>query len=137
MYRKKYNACRIVVIPSIENPNLRVPYGKWDVDYYPQAGIEDFVKLINDASIVCTDSFHATAISINLKKNFVEFMRFTLDDPKSQNSRITDILKRYNLENRIYGSKSDFCNIDYAKVMPILQQDIDSSVEFLINALEN
>ena len=134
---KKYNACRIVVIPSIENPNLRVPYGKWDVDYYPQAGIEDFVKLINGASIVCTDSFHATAISINLKKNFVEFMRFTLDDPKSQNSRITDILKRYNLQNRIYGSNTDFCNIDYAQVMPILQQDIDSSVEFLKNALEN
>ena len=125
------------MIPSIENPNLRVPNGNCEVDYIPQAGIEDFVRLINDASIICTDSFHATAISINLKKNFVEFMRFSLDDPKSQNSRITDILKRYNLEDRVYGRDTDFCNIDYAKVMPILQQDIDNSVEFLKNALEN
>lgn len=58
---------------------------------------------------MCTDSFHATAICINLQKDFIEFLRFKETDTKSQNSRIKDILERYELTNRIYSSNNIEC----------------------------
>jgi hypothetical protein len=45
----------------------------------------DFVNLIDKAELVCTDSFHATALSINLKNDFIEFLRF---DEKDSDHRI-------------------------------------------------
>ena len=93
----------IVIITSLENPSF----------YYDNAivcrdaGPIEFVKLIKNATIVCTDSFHATAMSINLSIDFVEFIRFNDNDLESQNSRIYDILNRYNLLYKIYNKYND------------------------------
>lgn len=133
----KKNIHHIIIVPSIENPNFKITDSTFCVDYYPDAGIEDFLRFIYKSKLVCTDSFHATAISINLKKNFVEFMRFSIKDPKSQNTRIIDILKRYNLENRLYHDDMDIIDIDYSSVFPLLERDIYESTNCLIKALED
>lgn len=73
---------------------------------YWDAGPIEFIRLIKDSSFVCTDSFHATAVSINLEKNFVEFMRFKDSDKSSQNSRIYDVLNHYGLSSRIYNNEN-------------------------------
>lgn len=106
---------------------------------YRKAGPAEFVDLIKRAKYVCTDSFHATALSINFSVPFVEFMRFKDNDPKSQNSRIYDVLNHYGLMNCIYkpNSKEWQKPIDYGKVQEILQMDRKDSEEFLINSIEN
>ena len=62
----------------------------------------EFVFLIMHAKLVCTDSFHATALAINLKIDFVDFLRFSSLDKNSQNSRIYDLLCHYRLDYKLY-----------------------------------
>lgn len=103
------------------------------------AGPIEFVDLIMKSSLVCTDSFHATALSLNFMKNFVEFMRFSNEDTYSQNSRIVDLLERYNLIGRIFSENSiTWANdIDYSAVSLKIESDREGSIKYLINAIEN
>lgn len=98
----------------------------------------EFVKLIKESTFVCTDSFHATAISINLNKDFVEFMRFKDSDKVSQNSRIYDVLNHYQLMNRIYSDKttewSDSIDFKYSNML--LEEDRKYSLDYLVNAIK-
>lgn len=124
----------IVILPAIENPNVTF-HG---ATIYKDASPVEFVYLIQHANLVCTDSFHATALSINNSVPFVEFMRFKDSDELSQNSRIYDVLGRYNLMDRIYKKNSEawLSEIDYQAVQDILAVDRKSSLDFLINAIE-
>lgn len=129
---------KIIVFCSMENSRTRfknIP----NIIYLKDSGIEDFVYLISQAKTICTDSFHATAICINLQKDFIEFLRFNDKDGKSQNSRITDILGRYQLTNRIYSSNNIEClnAIQYQNKMEVLRHDIEDSVMFLQQAITN
>lgn len=133
--KKAYGIEDIVIVSSEENPDFNVD----NAIVYSSASPLEFVKLIENSSLVCTDSFHATAISINCKIDFVEFLRFKDGDKKSQNSRIYDLLNHYMLMNRIYsdsqtGWKS---SIDYTIPQSILISDRKESVDYLINAIDN
>lgn len=61
---------------------------------------EEFVRVINDAKFICTDSFHGVAFSINLYKDFYVYNR-EYSAGTGQNTRIECILKRYNLISRL------------------------------------
>lgn len=133
---KEYKIKDIVIIPAAENKSFHVP----ESIVYGSAGPKEFIYLIQHATLVCTDSFHATAISINLSINFVEFLRFNDTDKISQNSRIHDLLNRYNLHSRIYSSNNTrgwLKNIDYTSVQTALASDRIKSVQFLINSIEH
>lgn len=86
--------------------------------------------------MVCTDSFHATALSIILSKQFVEFKRFSDDDQTSQNSRIVDLLEFYGLQDRF-----DLCNahcaIDYTAVQNRLKQARKESEQYIVANIMN
>lgn len=58
----------------------------------------EFVYCIKNASIVCTDSFHATVFSILYKIPFVAFNR--VEGKRSMGSRIQTLLKNFGLEER-------------------------------------
>ena len=58
-----------------------------------------YVSLIDCAEYILTDSFHSTLFSINFSKKFYTFHRQYLFRP--QTSRISDLLKRYNLNYRL------------------------------------
>lgn len=107
------------------------------INYFDSGPIE-FVKLIKNAKFVCTDSFHATALSLNLKKDFVEFMRFKNTDKSSQNSRIYDVLNHYGLGSRIFSAKrTDWGTpINYVSITKQLNSDREKSINFLVNAIE-
>ena len=64
-------------------------------------GPKEFVNLINYAELVITDSFHATAFSINLNVPFVCMLRNSVKETNNMNSRIHDILALFKLENRL------------------------------------
>lgn len=119
-------------IPSVENMGIDLP-GKKITD----AGLEDFLSFIDNAELVLTDSFHATALSLIFEKQFFEFVRFKNDDTKSQNSRIYDLLARYGLSYRIYegGDSVLLSKIDYDDVNKQLQRDIEFSKQYLDTAI--
>lgn len=89
----------------------------------------DFLSLMNYADYVITNSFHGTAFSINLNKQFSVFM------PSHFSTRIDNILQKCNLKERLLtGHESiDFWNqtIDYATPNTILDGLRGESISFL------
>ena len=124
----------VIVIPAVENPNFEI---KGSI-VYRDAAVAEFVKLIKNAAWVCTDSFHATALSINIGKNFTEFLRFKDSDQGSQNSRIYDVLDTFMLQNRLYNEMQDLWSkpIDYKESHAILDHLRKDSTDWLVNAIE-
>lgn len=59
------------------------------------AGPEDFVSLIKHATVVFTNSFHATAISIKLGVPF-----FNFEESGSNDNRKKDLLERFGIKDR-------------------------------------
>ena len=134
--RIKYEIETVIVIPAEEHSDLLFPS---NVQIYRDAGPVEFVHLIQHATVVCTDSFHATVLSINFNINFVEFVRFAINDDKSQNSRINDLLSHYHLENRIYNENSEEWSksINYLPVNEFLEEDRQKALNYLTKALED
>lgn len=65
------------------------------------AGPAEFISLIKHAKLVLTDSFHATAFSINLGTPFLSLARFAKDDSRGMNSRLHTILGAMELTDRL------------------------------------
>lgn len=124
----------VIIIPALEYKNINILNGI----VYNNADPYDFVNLISHSTCVCTDSFHATAISIILRKDFIEFLRFKDEDKSSQNSRIYDMLKHYGLMKRLYKTydESLFDSIDYTEVTRILMLDREECLGFLKYSIE-
>lgn len=102
----------------------------------------DFVHLIQNADLVCTDSFHGTAFSIIFKKNFVTFERFRSSSPLSTNSRIHSLLDKLNLRDRLATDVASATliasnSIDHNRTQLILESLRNSSRQFLGNALSS
>ena len=93
----------------------------------------DFLSLMIYADFVITNSFHGTAFSINLHKEFFVFM------PSKFSTRITSVLEMCNLEKRLLKSgfkDSDFeNNIDWVEVEQVLDKERIKSMSFLKRAL--
>lgn len=66
------------------------------------AGPEDFINLINNASIVFTDSFHGTAFSINLNKPF-----YSLTPGKEGDVRKREVIDMLGVGDRIITSHEE------------------------------
>lgn len=56
-------------------------------------GPAEFIDLIRNASMVCTDSFHGMVFSTIFKRPFVAFERFDSQKSNSQNTRIYNFLQ--------------------------------------------
>jgi len=124
---------RVVVVPACENPGFAYENAEVISDVDPT----DFVKILLSASLVCTDSFHATAICINVEKPFVEFLRFSDMDIQSQNARIHDLLEQYHFESRMYCVDSDswYQPMDFTEARRILVSDRSRSINYLVHAI--
>ena len=67
----------------------------------------NFINYIKHAEYVITTSFHATVFSIIYQKNF-----FIIPHKKT-GERVTNLLEKLNIQNRVYYSLSEFINCDY------------------------
>lgn len=105
-----------------------------DVKEIMTAGPSDFVGLFSRAEFVVTNSFHGTVFSINFSKPFYSVIK----KHHSTNSRLTSILKKLNLEDRIVSVDSplpEINNIDYTIPLEKLAEERKHSVEYLKKAL--
>ena len=100
------------------------------------AGVEDFLSLIYHAKFIITDSFHCIAFSLIFNKQFVYLPAI------DSSMRIENLLSYFNLEKQIITgidnprNVSDY-HIDYSRVNPILNEKIEKSKKYLIDALKH
>ena len=90
----------------------------------------DFLQLAYDAEYIIGNSFHAVLFSIIFKKEF-----FIVRREDGLNSRMEDILRRYNLITRAVVSQIDdnklLEKIDYNNMLEQLNIDIERSKSFI------
>lgn len=106
------------------------------------AGPKEFLGMINNASLVITDSFHATAFSINFNRPFFSLLRNEETEMNNMNSRITNILRVTSLEQRLIASEADFPelqldDIDYSLVNESIIARRASDKQFLLDSLNS
>lgn len=100
--------------------------------------IFEFISLIDNASLVLTDSFHATAFSINMNTEPICLY------PSEYSGRISEFLGMINCLERHPSSYSDFGilqhHIDFNDVNTILDRErkkVDSFLETIKNSIRN
>lgn len=97
----------------------------------------DFVNLIKNAEYVVTTSFHAVVFSIIFNKRF-----FVIPHRKT-GSRVTNLIEKLDIENRMFYNFHDFKDIDYKfntnweKAEKILEKEREKSITWLKNAIEH
>lgn len=109
------------------NDNGKLPYA--DVNISDASPLE-FLSLINNADVVISNSFHATAFSIILNKDFYVYpvIRHTNE------SRMIDLLNQFYLFDR-YNANEIQDSINWINVNKICKEKRQSACNFLLNAI--
>lgn len=101
---------------------------------YCNIKVEDFLALIDNARYVITDSFHATAFSINFNTEFI------IVYPNKYSTRLQSILRLLNLENRVAKDENDLSvlnnHISFSKVNEIMKEERKKSIGWLNETLK-
>ena len=128
-----------IIIPSGENPLFSLPRAT----VVKNAGVHEFITLVQGASLVITDSYHGTALSIALERQFINLKRFKDNEVSSQNIRLKDLLDRLGIASRTIQEQvtkitgKDLLPIDYDAVRPQLEQLRAESNLYLDKALSD
>lgn len=105
-----------------------------DVEEIMTAGPSDFIGLFANAEFVVTNSFHGTVFSINFSKPFYSVIK----SQHSTNSRLTSILSKLNLQNRILSVGSplpDIEDIDFSVPHMKLELERQQSLSYIRKSL--
>lgn len=91
----------------------------------------EFLWLVENAKLVCTDSFHASVFSILLSTPFVVYGR------AGMNSRITTLLGKFNLQDRMAENMEDkkLFDINFENRDIVIEEEKKNVYEFLNKAL--
>lgn len=95
-----------------------------------------FVSLISSANYVFTDSYHAIMLALILNTNLVIFNR---NGGESMNTRIIEIVQKYNLESCLFDNcKGELLpNYDKNTIQQILERERDIADEYYKNFFQN
>lgn len=130
---KKETGYNVIVVPINDQAYLN------DFKKYVKVSPAEFLLLIKNAEIICTDSFHATVFSILFGKEFYTLKRFSDSNSKGQNGRLEYLLSKYGLSDRLIKDESHFertGEIDYKQVFKIIEEERVVSKQWLKKALE-
>lgn len=118
---------------------IGIPYEFEDMSYCDRVvptGPVEFLELVDNASVVLTDSFHGTAFSINLHTPFYVFGR-DYGTAHSQNSRVESILRKMNMINRFDPTDAvaslDIIDFDYSE--KVLAEERGKAMDYIQDAL--
>ena len=124
--------CKAVVIPMKDKDR------EMKGADFVEAGPYEFLYLIDHAEYVCTDSFHAIAISITFHKLFSVMERKITAYGASQSSRIEEVINRYHLNDCLFiRSQSTVNSIDYNMVDKMISEERKKSLSILADMLKN
>lgn len=110
-----------------------------DINYgdgilYKDGGPYEWVYLLSHASLICMDSFHATVFALKFHKDFVHILKTKGDvNTSSQNSRMYDLLNRYNIAYKMYNKNTTGWSkpIYYEEIDKIISYEITDSFKYL------
>ena len=100
-----------------------------------QSGPQEFISLISNAKLICTDSFQACVFSILFNKPFVVFDRD--GNGAGMNSRINTLLDKYDLKKRQYCNieKSEIFNCEYDVFNKKIVNERKAALKYIENNL--
>lgn len=139
--RKAYQFCKERGITAVTIPHLQTGYKKEDIEFSDvqifNATPQQWVGLILNAKYVFTDSFHGTAFSIKLCKQFYSFDRDLHENRHSGTSRLLSLFIQLGIEDRMIGKDDALCErkVNYLEVNQKLGKLVEKSHDFLDNAL--
>lgn len=96
----------------------------------------EFIALINNAELMCTDSFHGIVFSLIMKTNFMLFNR--KDKEISMNSRLETLLSKFDMQSRLDKNITDdkqIFNTDFSNVDKVINTEKEKAINYLKNAL--
>ena len=87
-------------------------------------GPDKFLSLLQNAAIVCTDSFHGTAFSINFNVPFFAFCKTRDTEKGSENSRLYSALEMFALSGRLVSGSAipEKLEVDFSHANEVLAQ---------------
>lgn len=103
-------------------------------------GPGEFLYAIKNATMIFTDSFHATVFSIIYNKEFLTFPRHEQTKRVTMNSRMENLLEMLEIEDRYISSADSYkedrlFEISYEKANKILLEKREESISYLTTAL--
>lgn len=115
---------------------LKIYYASYSLHEFYKKGkmkcnikVEDFLALIKNAKYVVTDSFHATAFSINFNTQFMIVF------PEKYSTRVKSILEITKLESRIVKDSNDISlgneKIDFREANEILRKKREEANKYI------
>lgn len=125
---RKQTGLPIVMLSISMVHSIRMPYNKLIMS----AGPKEFLNLIYNAKYVVSGSFHAIAFSIIFKKTFYAI------PVKKNDSRITDILSRFDLDSQMILSVEQISSDlkpDYSSIDEKMDSQRNDSLMYLKNSI--
>ena len=96
----------------------------------------EFIWLINNCELMCTDSFHGAVFSLIMKRPFIVFERKS--EGASINSRLETLLSKFDMECRLdknICNNGQVFNVDFENVDRIINNEKEKTFNYLKNAL--
>lgn len=102
----------------------------------------EFISLVKNAKYVIGDSFHMCVFSLIFKKQFLVLDRYSDNGSDSRNTRIENILEKFQLKDRHVRKNDDIADkmikdIDYNTVDVIYKKWYEESMHYLTNSLDS
>lgn len=100
---------------------------------YYTCGPSEFLYLVKNASLICTDSFHASVFSILFNNTFIFYDREE-KNLVNMNSRVVTLLSKLKINDRIYNGESitdGNLKHDYSLAYSILNSERSKAMNFL------
>lgn len=100
------------------------------------AGPGEFISLISNASLVCSDSFHCIVFSIIFSRSFLVYARQGSENYMT--SRLDTLLKKFGFENRWKHMvlEEDYLKCDFSAVPELLEKEQKQFMEYLSDVLK-
>lgn len=105
-----------------------------------KTGPSEFIGLIKNASLVCTDSFHGVAFSIINNIPFFAFSRYSVNTvAKNMESRIISLQKKLGMEEKVLDRLSIDAkfNDDYSYVNKRISQESEKFEDYIKKSIDN
>lgn len=101
------------------------------------AGPGEFISLISNANLICSDSFHCIAFSIIFEKPFIVYSRIGNEDYMA--SRLDTLLNKFGFEDRWINilPESKYLNSDYSNISTLMKKEQETFIQYLLYALKN
>lgn len=123
-------------IPIVAIRALEAKYIPDNIKKVEGIGPLEFLYLIKNASLICTDSFHGMVFSLIFNKEFLSYLRFAENDMNSQNSRIHELLDNYGLNNHFAGASMEkLSDIEWQTVNSKILKERNIGINYINNVL--